>query len=294
MAYRDILWDVIPPTRLGEFSGRIKCPCETQFWDVMDEFFPKGASKVLVDVGCGPGIKALTFALNGFRVVGFDIREREIGHARENARQTRAAHPDLRLDAEFFQHNLQHGLPQMTDSSVDVAVFVEVIEHLDAYRSVLREIQRVLKPGGSVIITTPNKHLHQHEKGADEAVYGEKAFGHVREFDLNELAEEVEQAGLHVAHRGYLNPPKVKAYCALIHPWMIRDHGFLQGRAGIQDVIGIRTLGKLQPLYNLCFSLITAIIGAYNSLIFPRLYRATKPALDLPTGRTLLVIGTKP
>ena len=294
MAYRDMLWNMIPPTRLGEFSGRIKCPCETQFWDVMDEFFPKGAGSTLIDIGCGPGIKALTFALNGFRVVGFDIREREIGHARENARQTRAAHPDVRLDAEFFQHDLRNGLPQLADSSVDVALFVEVIEHLEHYRRVLREIFRVLKPGGSVIITTPNKHLHAHEKGEDEAVYGEKAYGHVREFDLDELTEEIEQAGLRIRYRGYSNPPKVKTFCNLIHPWMIRDHGFLQGRAGIQDVIGIRTLGKLQPLYNLCFPLITEIIAGYNALIFPHLYRATKPALDVPTGRTLLVIGTKP
>jgi len=42
------------------------------------------------------------------------------------------------------------------DGTFDLITFTEVIEHVENHRAVLREIQRVLKPGGVVLITTPN------------------------------------------------------------------------------------------------------------------------------------------
>ena len=39
MNFLDIFWHQIPPTRLGEFNGRIKCPCEAPFWEIMERFF---------------------------------------------------------------------------------------------------------------------------------------------------------------------------------------------------------------------------------------------------------------
>lgn len=42
------------------------------------------------------------------------------------------------------------------DASFDLVTCTEVIEHLEHYRSVLREISRVLRPGGVCILSTPN------------------------------------------------------------------------------------------------------------------------------------------
>ena len=42
------------------------------------------------------------------------------------------------------------------DETFDLITFTEVIEHVENHRAVLRDIQRVLKPGGLVLITTPN------------------------------------------------------------------------------------------------------------------------------------------
>lgn len=42
------------------------------------------------------------------------------------------------------------------DKSFDLVTCTEVIEHLEHYRSTLRDINRVLKPGGNLVITTPN------------------------------------------------------------------------------------------------------------------------------------------
>ena len=52
--------------------------------------------------------------------------------------------------------DLNHGTLPWPDNQFDLVTFTEVAEHLENYRAVIREIHRVLKPGGVVVITTPN------------------------------------------------------------------------------------------------------------------------------------------
>jgi 2-polyprenyl-3-methyl-5-hydroxy-6-metoxy-1,4-benzoquinol methylase len=59
-----------------------------------------------------------------------------------------------RVDANV---NLNEPLPY-DDASFDVVLSVEVIEHLEGHRNFISEAARVLKPGGSLILTTPNLH----------------------------------------------------------------------------------------------------------------------------------------
>jgi SAM-dependent methyltransferase len=49
----------------------------------------------------------------------------------------------------------QENLP-FNDSTFDLVTCTEVIEHLEHYRETIREMYRVLKPGGTLVITTPN------------------------------------------------------------------------------------------------------------------------------------------
>ena len=51
--------------------------------------------------------------------------------------------------------DLDGGLP-LLDASVDLAYSVEVLEHLEDQFAFLREVQRVLRPGGRFVVTTPN------------------------------------------------------------------------------------------------------------------------------------------
>jgi SAM-dependent methyltransferase len=52
--------------------------------------------------------------------------------------------------------NLNHESLPYPDASFDVVTATEVIEHLEDFRRVVREIHRVLKPGGVCILSTPN------------------------------------------------------------------------------------------------------------------------------------------
>jgi 2-polyprenyl-3-methyl-5-hydroxy-6-metoxy-1,4-benzoquinol methylase len=61
----------------------------------------------------------------------------------------------LPADAQWVQGDLNDRLPAAA-ASYDVVVAAEVIEHLENPRAVCRELFRLLRPGGYVILSTPN------------------------------------------------------------------------------------------------------------------------------------------
>jgi 2-polyprenyl-6-hydroxyphenyl methylase/3-demethylubiquinone-9 3-methyltransferase len=63
--------------------------------------------------------------------------------------------PDLSARVDWIQQDLNLGLSRQ-DGAFDVVISAEVIEHLENPRFLAREVFRLLRPGGSAIITTPN------------------------------------------------------------------------------------------------------------------------------------------
>jgi SAM-dependent methyltransferase len=101
-----------------------------------------GGSRVL-DVGCGRGEFCEFFRQQGFHAVGSDISETAIRHASE-------AYPGITFHAGPIE-----GLVAAYDESFDVVFSSEVIEHLFDVPGYLLTINRLLKPGGLFILTTP-------------------------------------------------------------------------------------------------------------------------------------------
>lgn len=100
------------------------------------------ASRVL-DAGCGPGEMAAGLMRHGYEVWGLDIAEAMVRHARERCRSDR-----------FRVGDIEH-LP-FRDNTFDAVVCLGVIEYLDMDELALREMWRVLKPGGSAVVSSPN------------------------------------------------------------------------------------------------------------------------------------------
>jgi SAM-dependent methyltransferase len=92
-----------------------------------------------LDLGAGQG--ALSHAMN---LRGFDVTAADI-----NTRQFRAA------GVACSKIDLNRPLP-FHDGGFDLVFAVEVLEHLESPRAFLREIFRVLRPGGLAVISTPN------------------------------------------------------------------------------------------------------------------------------------------
>jgi 2-polyprenyl-3-methyl-5-hydroxy-6-metoxy-1,4-benzoquinol methylase len=106
----------------------------------------EGVHRVL-DVGCGPG----TLAGNtpGHEWVGTDISPQQIEYAR-------AAYGDQGI--RFYERNLRD-LPD-SERDFDAVTMVELIEHLDPLllANTLDDALARVRPGGKVVLTTPNFH----------------------------------------------------------------------------------------------------------------------------------------
>ena len=98
---------------------------------------PAGAR--ILDAPSGSGALAAALAERGFAAVGADL-------------DTEAA---AMLGPAFSQVNLNESLP-WKEQTFDAVFSTEGIEHLENHFSFLREICRILKPGGVLLLTTPN------------------------------------------------------------------------------------------------------------------------------------------
>ena len=104
-----------------------------------------GLTESLLDVGCGDGVLMARVAPFVARVAGVDADRRAIGLALEK----------LKLQANCeLRHVTDYDLP-FADRTFDVVTSADVIEHLTDPEWHLREIGRVLKPAGALVLTTP-------------------------------------------------------------------------------------------------------------------------------------------
>lgn len=126
-----------PPINAGHMMLR-----ERAKW--VYDHVPAGVGDVL-DVGCYDGGGTSWLAGKARRLVGIDTDAPAIARGRER-------YPNLE-----FVYASAHELP-FSDNSFDCVVFSEVLEHLpsDIEIQTIREIWRVLRPSGLLILTTPH------------------------------------------------------------------------------------------------------------------------------------------
>ena len=98
----------------------------------------------ILDIGCGFGYFLKLCDEEGWETYGVDISEYAIGRARSITK------------AKLFVHDVEKGLPMFNEDFFDIVTMIDVLEHLYSPFKVVKEIYRILKPGGFMIITTPN------------------------------------------------------------------------------------------------------------------------------------------
>jgi len=107
---------------------------------------PAAAGKDVLDAGCGVGFGSQVLLDAGARSVnGVDEAEEAVTASRERCG-----------DAASFQVADLEELP-LEDDSADLAVLFEVIEHVARPERAIAELRRVLRPEGTLVVSTPNR-----------------------------------------------------------------------------------------------------------------------------------------
>lgn len=188
-----------------EAFDRLLATEDSSFWfrarnrlllGALDRHFPHATS--LLEVGCGNG-----YVLSGFaaqrpemRLVGSDLSEAGLRHARArlpDATLIRADARDLTFDQEF-----------------DVVAAFDILEHVAEDRRVLTAMRRSVKTGGGVMITVP-----QHRWLFSET---DRFSGHHRRYTRRELESKLADAGIRLR--------QVTSFVSLLLPVMVASRAW--------------------------------------------------------------------
>lgn len=122
--------------------------------------------KVVLDIASGSGYGAKLLASKAKKVYGVEVDKEAVSYANK---QFGAKNIE-------FKYGDAIKIP-LDDNSVDVIVTFETIEHIENYQRFVEEMDRILKPEGIVLISTPNSlefskgnHFHLHEFEYQELV----------------------------------------------------------------------------------------------------------------------------
>jgi SAM-dependent methyltransferase len=148
---------------------------------MMDPILP-GRDLRLLDVGCGAGNMIHHLSRYG-QVKGVEIDPRPVAVAHQRGYD---------VDQGDATQGLDYG-----DASFDTVSALDVIEHNEDDMSILREMFRVLKPGGHAVITVPAfMWLWSHNDDIN---------AHLRRYTVGELRRKLQEAGFRIRRMTYNN-----------------------------------------------------------------------------------------
>ncbi|MGE0819072.1 MAG: class I SAM-dependent methyltransferase [Candidatus Nanopelagicales bacterium] len=159
---------------------------------LVSELAHKVRGAAVVEAGSGEGYGAAMLRAAGARsVLALEYDDPSARHAHAAYTEVRTVRANLAM------------LPVAT-ASADLLVTLQVVEHLWDLRGFLRDCARVLRPGGAIVVTTPNRPVFSPGLGR-----GEKPTNpfHVEELDAEQLHDLLVDAGfvdvvVHGLHHG--------------------------------------------------------------------------------------------
>ncbi len=127
----------------------------------------------VLDAACGSGYGSKILARLTKSVVGLDVSDHAVEYATDHFGNEHIS---------FFVADLVKKI-DFPNGHFDCIVSFETFEHVTNQDAMLTEFKRVLKPGGILIISTPDKNIHQHVDPNNKF--------HLREFTKDEFVAEL-------------------------------------------------------------------------------------------------------
>lgn len=109
-------------------------------------------NKNILDAGCGCGYGSDYLAQYAREVTGIDISCDAVAYCNKHYRRSNLKY--CQMDCQYLTFN---------DSTFDTITSFEVIEHFKDPSCYLKELHRVLKPGGQLIVSTPNDDVYHND-----------------------------------------------------------------------------------------------------------------------------------
>lgn len=160
---------------------------------IRPELLPRGSAARVIDVGCGDGRHIVEAARRGCFAVGLDYDAGELRRARERIGAQRV---DLVVgDATRLPFR---------DGAFDAAICTETLEHLPDDAGAIREIGRLLRPGGTLLGAVPS-HFTEMVFWRLSYAYWHTSGGHVRIYRPQALAAQLACSGLRVVDARYVH-----------------------------------------------------------------------------------------
>jgi O-antigen biosynthesis protein len=128
-------------------------------------------NKVVLDIASGEGYGSSLLSQEAQKVIGIDISQSAVAYAKIKYNND---------NLEFLVGSCAN-IP-LASGSIDIVVSFETIEHHDAHHAMLKEIKRVLRPNGTIIISTPDKYEYSD-------VHNYRNYYHVKEFYREDFKE---------------------------------------------------------------------------------------------------------
>lgn len=159
------------------------------------------AGERVLDMGCGAGRHAFEMYRRGADVVAFDQDADELATVREWFDAMRAAGEVPQGAQADTKEGDALGLP-FGDGEFDRIVAAEVLEHIPADIQAIRELVRVLRPGGTLAVSVPRWFPEMVNWKLSEEYHNVEG-GHIRIYTEEELRDKVVKAGMTFTGKGY-------------------------------------------------------------------------------------------
>jgi SAM-dependent methyltransferase len=166
----------------------------------------------LLDFGCGNGAQTAFFANQFDSVTGLDVNARSIS-------EFTARFLDLGSSARGLTYD-GRDIPLET-ATIDCAISFEVLEHVDDEHHALRELHRVLRPGGLLAMSVPNRWWIFETHGAELPLLPwnrvpffswlpksiHDRYARARIYRRREIVGKLREQGFEVLHSSYVTAP---------------------------------------------------------------------------------------
>jgi len=186
--------------------------------------FPLDPGDRVLDLGCGEGRHVISVYLEqDVDAVGVDLSLEDLRATREKFAEFEPAHRDGK---SFVLSSADALALPFADDSFDKVICSEVLEHIPDYRGALREIGRVLRPGGLFCASVPRRWPERICWAFSEA-YHEVPGGHLRIFDGGRLRDEIEEFGMRQYYRHWAHALHAPFWWLQCLFWNSRDDNWL-------------------------------------------------------------------